>query len=106
MAPLSQSQARLWFLQRLQPDSVTYNESGVWHFDTGLEADALRDALLLVARRQTMLRTRFPVVQGSAVQLVEPDANIEFECVDLDPRTSDAALDAIILERARRPFDL
>ena len=106
MAPLSQSQARLWFLQRLQPDSITYNESGVWHFDVDLDSDALRDALVLVAKRQTMLRTRFPVVQGSGVQVVDAAADIEFECIDMGADATDVELDAVVLERARRPFEL
>ena len=106
IAPLSPSQARLWFLQRLQPGSVTYNESGVWHFGVEVHADAMREALAIVARRQTMLRTRFPVVEGNAVQLVESVADIAFECIDVGDDATDADVEAMIRERARRPFDL
>src|ERR671912_761631 len=106
MTPLSAAQARLWLLQRVNPDSATYNESGVWHFGAELDPDAMREALAGVAQRQTMLRTRFPVVQGNAVQLIESVAAIDLEFVDLGARATDAELDAIVRERATLPFDL
>ncbi len=57
--PLSSTQARAWFLQRLDPGSVAYHEARLWRIDGALDVAALRAALAAVAARQPMLRTRF-----------------------------------------------
>ncbi|MBK6806134.1 MAG: hypothetical protein IPG84_15470 [Betaproteobacteria bacterium] len=102
--PLSHAQARAWFLHRLDPAGAAYHESRLWHIDGELDVDALRTAIVQVARRQSSLRTRFAVVDGEPRQHVDDEPSIPFEFVDLSGR--DADLDAEVRARIERPFDL
>ena len=107
-AALSHCQARVWFLQRLDPSSAAYNEAALWHIDGAIDVGALRAALDAVAVRQPMLRTRFPTINGVPCQAVDDAARTVLECVDL-PACGDGGertLEAAARERAMQPFDL
>ena len=106
--PLSGTQARVWFLQRLDPDSVAYNDASLWHIDGPLDLRALQAALAAVAVRQPMLRTRFITVASLPCQVIDPDPPGELEIARLAAAGADEErllLDAA-RERGRRPFDL
>jgi amino acid adenylation domain-containing protein len=70
--PLSFAQERLWFLQRLQPESSTYNMFAVLRLRGELDAAALERALGEVVRRHEVLRTVFDEVEGRPVQVIAP----------------------------------
>jgi len=70
-APLSFAQERLWFLHRLQPSGSFYNELVRVPIEE-VHAASLATALRALIRRQEVLRTRFPVVDGVPVQEVAP----------------------------------
>jgi len=101
--PLTHTQARVWFLQRLDPTSDAYHESRLWHLDGDLDVDALRAALASVAERQAMLRTRYVVVDGEPRQ-VGAGSHVALEVVDLS--RAPGRLDDEVRERVSRPFDL
>src|SRR6185295_9668662 len=103
--PLSHTQARAWFLHRLDPTSDAYHESRLWHIDGEVDVGALRRAIALVAERQAVLRTRYVVAQGEPRQVVGAASDIALEVVDLGER-GDARLEAAVAERMSRPFDL
>lgn len=106
--PLAHTQARAWFLQRLDPAGDAYHETRLWHLDGRLDVDALRAAFAAVVERQAMLRTRYVMVGGAPHQVVDPSAAATLEIVDLSGADggADAALDAAVHERVTRPFDL
>ncbi|WFR74487.1 condensation domain-containing protein [Prescottella defluvii] len=58
--PLSPAQRRLWFLQRLDPDSTAMNLAFVMRFDGALDVTALHGALHDVVDRHRVLRTVYP----------------------------------------------
>ena len=70
--PLSFGQERLWFLQRLQPESAFYNVASALRLRGALKARALERALGEIVRRHEALRTVFREVEGGAVQEVAP----------------------------------
>jgi amino acid adenylation domain-containing protein len=106
--PLSGTQAGAWFLHRLDPTGVAYNEPRLWEIEGEVDIDALRAALADVAIRQPMLRTRFVAQDGHPRQVIDPSPAIELEIVDLAslPAAHEARLAAAVRERTNRRFDL
>ncbi len=68
--PLSFSQERLWFLAQLEPSSPTYNIPASLHLVGDLDPVRLQQALVAVAARHEVLRTRYPTVKGQPVREV------------------------------------
>ncbi|HKV12979.1 MAG TPA: amino acid adenylation domain-containing protein, partial [Thermoanaerobaculia bacterium] len=102
--PLSFSQERLWFLDRLKPGGAAYNMASALSFRGDLSVPALAEALRGVIRRHEALRTTFAERAGGAVQVIAPEIPWSLPVVDLgaDP----AELQRLAAEEALRPFDL
>jgi amino acid adenylation domain-containing protein/non-ribosomal peptide synthase protein (TIGR01720 family) len=107
--PLSPAQRRLRFLDNLAPGAIEHN-TGVGVRLTGpLQVAALRTALAGLAGRHRALRTTFDTVGGHGVQVVAATGGIplrELAVAGLDTASVDAALDGVLAEELRRPFDL
>ncbi|MFE0254772.1 amino acid adenylation domain-containing protein [Streptomyces sp. NPDC059010] len=99
--PLSFAQERMWFLQRLQGASGTYNIPIQVRLDGPLDADALGAALADLVARHEALRTLYPEDADGPHQIVlPPDTGFTMEVVrDAGPAPDLAA-------SAGRPFDL
>ncbi len=69
--PLSFAQARLWFLDRVQPDSSVYNMPLAYRLHGRLVPAALAAALGEIVRRHETLRTRFADGVNGPVQVIE-----------------------------------
>ncbi|MEV7097596.1 amino acid adenylation domain-containing protein [Amycolatopsis sp. NPDC051045] len=108
--PLSFAQQRLWFLDRLDGPSATYNIPWAWELTGPVDVDALRAALGDVVARHEILRTLLAEDHGTPRQVVLDGARpvLVTESVpaaDLDERVTAAAsyrftLDAEIPVRA------
>src|SRR6185295_2553615 len=100
--PLSYAQERLWFLDRLEPGSVTYNITGGMRLHGALNVPALARALAEIARRHEALRTRFEDGGEAPVQRVLAPPATDLPVV----AAREEEVEQRILEEARRPFDL
>ncbi|WNG57427.1 amino acid adenylation domain-containing protein [Archangium gephyra] len=100
--PLSFAQERLWFLDRLEPDSTSYNMPAVVRLDGALDVPALERALSEVLRRHEVLRAFFVEQQGRPAQVVRPHVPLELPVVELPRDEAERAAG----EELRRPFKL
>ncbi|HEV3049541.1 MAG TPA: amino acid adenylation domain-containing protein, partial [Longimicrobium sp.] len=107
--PLSFSQERLWFLDRLEGGSASYNLPAALRLTGVLDAAALEQSLGEIVRRHEVLRTVFREVNGDAVQAIVPFAGFVLPIDDLSG-LDETAREAEVRRRARedaaRPFDL
>ncbi len=83
--PASFGQQRLWFLDRLFPNSSCYNVVNVLRLTGLLNITALESSFNEIIRRHEVLRTNFDTVDGKPVQLVLPELKISIPLSDLQP---------------------
>ena len=104
--PLSYPQARLWFINRLDPTSGTYNIPGAVRLGADLDESALGAVIGDLVTRHESLRTTFPDVDGEPEQRIhevdEAVAGTSLEVVEVEP----VAVDGRIADLARAGFDL
>ncbi|MYW35461.1 condensation domain-containing protein, partial [Streptomyces sp. SID2119] len=90
--PLSSAQQRLWVLDRLSPGSTTYLMTAALRLRGPLAPEALRGALDALVARHEVLRTRYEVVDGDPVQIVDAPAPVDLAEEDLTgPAPADRA---------------
>jgi amino acid adenylation domain-containing protein len=107
--PLSFAQQRLWFLDRLEGGTATFNLPAPLRLTGHRNVAALSRALDEIVRRHESLRTRFGEREGRGYQEVRPPASVPLPRIDLsglpealrEPESQRWA-DA----EARLPFDL
>ncbi len=108
--PLSFAQQRLWFLDRLEPQSSAYNESSALRLDGPLNIDALRGAINAIVERHEVLRTTYDLTSsGEPIQRVCAATDIEFRVLDISEVAEsqrDDEVERIATEVRGRPFDL
>ncbi|WP_158892216.1 non-ribosomal peptide synthetase [Amycolatopsis anabasis] len=100
--PLSFAQRRLWFLNRLEGPSATYNMPMALRLRGALDREVLRAALGDVVARHESLRTIFPEVDGEPVQVVRAPEPVELSVVDVP----EAGLAEALRAAAGYGFDL
>lgn len=108
-SPLSFAQQRLWFLQRLAPESTAYNLTRAFHLRGKLDVLALEKAFKALIARHAVLRTRFEDRQGDPQQLVLAEVPFNLVCeqhADLTEQAQLAVLGRRLQQEAARPFDL
>ncbi|QIS21062.1 amino acid adenylation domain-containing protein [Nocardia terpenica] len=102
--PLSFAQWRMWFINRLEGASATYNIPLVLRLTGALDVEALAAAIGDVVARHESLRTVFPDEDGTPYQRILP---AERAAAAVEVRTVDPAeLDRLVIASARRGFDV
>src|SRR5262249_50886653 len=107
--PLSFAQQRLWFLDKLVPDSPFYNIPAAVRIRAPLDLGVWRATLNEIVRRHDVLRTSFPEVANRPVQVIAAPFEIPFSIVDLrnlDAAAREREVRRLATEDAQRPFDL
>jgi amino acid adenylation domain-containing protein len=107
--PLSYAQQRLWFLDRLEPGSSSYNIHTTVRLKGHLDVAALELTLAEIIKRHEVLRTTFPDVDGQPVQVIAPAGAFQLPLLDLSDlleATREAEVRRISRGEALRPFNL
>jgi amino acid adenylation domain-containing protein len=103
--PLSFAQERLWFLDRLQPESAFYNVPIALRLAGALDERALERALGEIVRRHEVLRTTFRERDGGPLLAIEPFTGFHLPVDDLSG-ADEAEARRRTMDEAARPFDL
>ena len=107
--PLSFTQQRLWFIDRLQPGNLSYNISSAYRLTGLLNTTALEQAVNEIVRRHESLRTTFSIVDGEPIQIIAPTLTLALPVIDLSdlPATErEAQTQQGITRESRWEFDL
>ncbi|MBM7459468.1 non-ribosomal peptide synthase/polyketide synthase [Rhodococcus coprophilus] len=102
--PLSLAQQRLWFLNRFDPDSATYNIPAVLRVSGRLDTTALQAAVEDVLARHEVLRTVYPEVDGEGIQQVLASSAVVADLTPV-PVGADDVL-AVVAEFVSAGFDV
>ena len=107
VVPLSFSQSRLWFIDKLQGPSPVYNMPVALRLRGRLNTEALGAALADVVGRHESLRTLFLAPDGIPQQVVIPDEGADFGWQVIDATGWSASrLNGAVEAVGRRGFDL
>ncbi|PWB82960.1 MAG: non-ribosomal peptide synthetase, partial [Methylocystaceae bacterium] len=106
---MSYAQKRLWFLDRLEPRSASYNIALALRLIGELDRGAFEAALDEIVHRHDVLRSSFVERDGEPVQVIRASSKIETPVVDLagvEASRREAEARRLLREEASRPFDL
>ncbi|WP_414621620.1 amino acid adenylation domain-containing protein [Calothrix sp. CCY 0018] len=107
--PLSYAQQRLWFIDRLNPDSSVYNICGALEIQGLLNVAALEESFNQIVRRHEICRTTFKVFNGEPMQVIVPDFTLRLKQVNithLPKKHLSAEVTRLATVEAQQPFDL
>ena len=107
--PLSFPQQRLWFMDRLAPESSTYNLPFACAIHGPLDVAALAASLRGIVHRHEILRSRFFEVDGQPWQEIVPPGPSPLPLIDLAGLPAERRrplLERLGREEAGRIFDL
>jgi amino acid adenylation domain-containing protein len=109
LMPMSFSQKRMWFMDKLRENNVAYNLPFALKIEGALDVAAAEKAFQSMVNRHEVLRTVYVEKDGHAYQQVLPATQWQFSREDLtylkEPALAKAIQDRVDRE-ARKPFDL
>jgi len=106
---LSFGQERLWFLYQMDPANPFYNLNTAARLMGALDIEALERSVNEIISRHEILRTRYEVLDGQPLGLVDSELKLTVQVTDLqrspEPSRESEAL-KISAEYFQQPFDL
>ncbi|MBQ4816178.1 non-ribosomal peptide synthetase [Bacillus pumilus] len=99
--PVSSAQKRMYVLQQLHPEAVTYHMPAVLMMEGSLDVKQLEEALQALIERHESLRTAFVEIDGVPVQKVYRRVPFTLEMVEVENGHEQPVIDAFIT-----PFSL
>ncbi len=107
--PLSSTQQRLWFIDKLQGKSNEYNMTAAFSVSTGLDLELVEQAMNAIICRHEILRTSYKEFAGEVQQVVNPQQKLKLQYDDLSKlnETQQATqLTEILASESDHIFDL
>ena len=103
--PLSFAQQRLWFINKLEPNSPAYNIAISIRIKGKLNEVALAQSLKEIIRRHKVLRTSFKALNGEPVQVIlEREAEDRGRYFPLP--NSESEIQSFLVQEGQQPFNL
>ncbi|WP_053375085.1 non-ribosomal peptide synthetase [Paenibacillus sp. FJAT-27812] len=99
--PVSSAQKRMFVVSSLEGSGTSYNLPGFLLIEGELDAARLQSAFHQFVQRHETLRTRFEVVDGEPVQIVEEQVAFNVPYSEADESETERLTDAFV-----RPFEL
>ena len=105
--PLSCSQERVWFLCRMDPNSLAYNFQSMLRLRGNLVVPLLEHSLSEIVRRHEIFRTTFHDLHGGPVQLIHDPYPVTVPVVDVSQSAEpEHEAKAVIAAELQKVFDL
>lgn len=70
--PVSDAQRRMWILQEQVEDMSAYNMPAAYRFSGNFQPETYQKAINAVIKQFSILRTVFPLIEGTPVQSIQP----------------------------------
>jgi len=107
--PVSFGQEQLWFLGQRLPNIPVYNEPSTIRLHGSLKVDILEKAFRELINRHEILRTKFLVVDGQLVQVIQDPPTFSLPVVSLQhfpPSERETTALRLATIEAQKPFNL
>ena len=107
--PLSYGQQRLWFIDLFDPGNPSYNITNALRIEGEGDIEVLERSINEIIRRHEVLRTSFLQEGDQLVQVIEPEAGIKLDVLDLrdtPPGEKDETLLSLARGESQIGFDL
>jgi amino acid adenylation domain-containing protein len=107
--PLSFTQQRLWFIDRMAPGGTAYNIPASVRIQGPLDLPVLARVLEELVSRHETLRTHIEVVGSEARQIIQDKIVVPLTAVEVDPQANEGPATAarrLSREEIQKPFDL
>nr|WP_201280317.1 non-ribosomal peptide synthetase [Hassalia byssoidea] len=104
--PLSFSQARLWFLDLLEPNNAAYNMAIAFRLNGDLNQEALHRSLQEIIQRHETLRTTFESKDGIPIQVIHEFEQVPLTACELSHLQQEEELKKAVKEAIICPFNL
>lgn len=106
--PLSFTQQRVWFIDRLAPGGSAYNIHASVRIKGILDLAVLEQVLQAIVARHESLRTRFDFVEGEPRQIIQENVAVPLLVKDLSAHQEDGetAVRTLARNEIQKPFDL
>jgi amino acid adenylation domain-containing protein len=99
--PLSSAQKRIYILQHMQPETISYNNAAIQVLQGDLEKEKFAEILQGLIKRHESLRTSFEMIDEQPVQRVHEDVEFTLEYNEIPEEEVKKRIPGFI-----RPFDL
>ncbi|MEM7475717.1 MAG: amino acid adenylation domain-containing protein [Planctomycetota bacterium] len=103
--PMSEGQQGLWHSFRRDPQATAFNVFLPTRIRQGLDVEALRRSMVLVAKRHPLLLATFSDSEGELTQRINDQRPPEFTVIELEG-ASDAEIQAELSRFSQESFDL
>jgi amino acid adenylation domain-containing protein len=107
--PLSPSQQRVWFMEKLNPNVPVYNESDAVLLTGDIDVNALEKAFNVIVSRHEVLRSTIETIDGVPHAVIHPDYPLRFREIDLSRFAAakrQSELDRLLIDEPRTPYSL